>query len=207
MATKTIPYKEVRAESLKPLSERKAMVRGRDGELRVPRRYAMRATEIVGLRKEAGKSFPNPFRSGGVYHGVVQSLINLGVDKAHTFADFKGEMKSIMSKIERGESNAWDIFSKREPRKDAKNPKDLNGRIMQTVTVLQRLTGNHRYGLKLAQLKSCIDILADKDRSPMYMLNTGFKRPEQVRPTNDLKRRKTVKAKDKAPKAKKTAKK
>jgi len=209
MATKVLKDSEVRAESFKPVSGRRNIVVGRkiNGEvqMRKPRRYALKPNELKELRKVAGGDFPNPFRTGGVYHGAVQALINLGLDKAHTFSDVKAEMQKVMSKIERQDTDAWSLFANRPPKKDAKNPKDLNGRIQQTFTVLQRLGGNHKYGQKLAQLKSCIDVLAGKDDQPLYMLNTSFNRPDAVRPTNDLKghRRKTVKpkvAKKKAPK-------
>lgn len=186
MTTKTVDYKDVRAEATKPVAEREAIVKGRNGKMRFPRRYHMDPKRIVELRKDAGKSFPNPFRPTGVYHGFIQALIDLGIDKAHPFKDVKAEMKKIMSKIERGESNAWSVFADRLPKEDATNPKDLNGRIMQTATVLQRISGVHQYGLKLKQLKACVDVLSGKDKQPLYKLNTSFKRPEQVHPTNDL---------------------
>ncbi|MBT6049178.1 MAG: hypothetical protein HOG49_20475 [Candidatus Scalindua sp.] len=214
MATKTkvLTDAEIRKESFLPVAERREIIPGRkiDGEvqMRKARRYALKPGELKELRKEAGGDFPNPFRSGGVYHGAVQALINLGLDKAHTFAQFKAEMKKVMSKIERQGTDAWSLFANRAPKKDAKNPKDLDGRIMQTVTVLQRLGGNHKYGLKLAQLKSCIDVLAGKDEQPLYMLHTGFKEARNVKPTNDLKGHRRKVAKKKAPKKtfKKTAK-
>jgi len=209
MATKVLKDSEVRAESFKPVSERRNIVVGRkiNGEvqMRKPRRYALKPNELKELRKVAGGDFPNPFRNGGVYHGAVQALINLGLDKAHTFSDVKAEMQKIMSKIERQDTDAWSLFANRPPKKDAKNPKDLNGRIQQTFTVLQRLGGNHKYGQKLAQLKSCIDVLKGKDDQPLYMLHTGFSEARTVKPANDLKghRRKVAKPK----KAKKVAKK
>ena len=214
MATKVLTDSDVRAESFKPVAERREIVAGRkiDGEvqMRKPRRYALKPNEIKELRKEAGGDFPNPFRAGGVYHGAVQALVNLGLNKAHQFSAVKAEMKKVMSKIERQGTDAWSLFANRAPKKDAKNPKDLDGRIMQTITVLQRLGGNHKYGLKLAQLKSCIDVLAGKNDQPLYMLNTTFKRPDAVKPKNDLKgpRRKVAAKKTPAKKvAKKTVKK
>ena len=211
--TETLAYSVVRAEARKPVAERQAIVVGRNGEKRVPRRYDLDKKKVEELRKEAGSDFPNPFRAGGVYHGATQALIDLGVDKGHSFADVKKAMEKVMNKIERQGTDAWSLFANRPAKKDAKAPKDLNGRIMQTFTVLQRLTGNHRYGLKLAQLLACIDILSGKDKAPLYMLHTGFKQWNLVRPTNDLKglrrrtpKPKTAKAKAKTAKAK-TAKK
>jgi len=201
MTTKTakpVAYSVIRAEARKPVADRQAIVVGRDGEKRVPRRYDLDKKQIVELRKNADSDFPNPFRSGGVYHGAMQALINLGIDKGHTFKDVKSEMQKVMSKIERQDTDAWSLFANRPAKKDAKAPKDLNGRIMQTFTVLQRLTGNHRYGMKIAQLLACIDILAGKDSQPLYMLHTGFKQWNLVKPTNDLKRLRRKGAKPKA---------
>ena len=208
MATILKKDSEIRAESFKPVAERQACIVGRkiDGEvqMRKPRRYALKPNEIKDLRKDAGSDFPNPFRQGGVYHGAVQSLVNLGLDKAHKFSEVKAEMKNVMSKFERQGTDAWSLFANRAPKKDAKNPKDLDGRIMQTITVLQRLGGNHKYGLKLQQLKACIDVLAGKDKQPLYMLHTVFSDARYVKPTNDLKghRRKVAKAPKKVAKKK-----
>ena len=208
MATKTkMTYSSIRKEAEKPVAERSAVVFGRDGQKRTPRRYHASQKRVVELRKTAGKGVPNPFRGGGIYHGLVQALINLGPDKGHDFPSVKAEIKKVMSGIERGETTAWKVFADRAPKKDAANPKDLNGRIMQTATVLQRLSGAHPYGLKLAQLLMCIDILAGKDNQPLYKLHTkGFVKTDKVRPTNDLKGRRKAKAAVK-PKAKAKAKK
>jgi len=209
--SKVVSYSAIRAEAAKPVAERSFVVKGRDGEMRQPRRYNLTPEAIKKLRKNAGKGFPNPFRPTGIYAGLTQALINLGVDKAHTFVAVKAEIEKVMSAVERGDSTAWDVFANRKPRNETTG-KDLNGRIMQTATVLQRLSGAHPYGLKLAQLKACIDILKGDDNQPMYMLHTGFSKADRVRPTNELKglRRKTKTAKPKTGKKvakKKTAKK
>ncbi len=193
MATKTVSYKDVRVEAAKPLADRQAVVKGRNGESRIPRRYDLSQKRVKELRKTSDGNFPNPYRKGGVYHGFVQALAELGADKAHNFSDVKKAMKKVMSKIERGDSNAWDLFANRAPRPGASNPKDLDGRIIQTATVLQRLTGVHPYGLKLAQMKSCVDILKGDNDQPLYKLHTGFSKTDRVRPVNDLKRSRKTK--------------
>jgi len=187
---------DFRTESLKPASERKAIVPGRkvDGEtiMRAPRRHAITDGRLRQLRKDADKDFPNPYQVGGVYHSVVQSLFNLGPNKAHTFVELKKEMEKIMSKIDRDGQTAWEKFANRKPR-NAATGKDLNGRIHQTVTVLQRLKGCHPYGFKLRQVKACLDILKGKDNSALYMLNTSFAKPERVKPRNDMLRQRKPK--------------
>jgi len=213
--SKVVSYSAISAEAAKPIAERGFVVQGRNGEMKRPRRYNLKATAIKQLRAEAGTDFPNPFRPSGIYSGITQALINLGVDKAHTFIDVKNEIERVMTVVPRGETNAWEVFANRPPKKDAANPKDLNGRIMQTANVLQRLSGAHPYGLKLAQLRACIDILKGKDDQPVYMLHTGFKQWNLVKPMNEVKglRRRKVKAASKVktkvkakakPKAKKT---
>jgi len=188
MTTKTkVSYKDVKKEAAKPKAEREAIVQGRNGERRIPRRYDLSQKRVTELRKNADGDFPNPYRKGGVYHGFVQALVDLGLDKAHSFADVKESMQKVMGAVERGDTTAWKVFADRAPKPDAANPKDLNGRIMQTATVIQRLTGVHPYGLKLAQMKSCVDILAGKDGQPLYKLHTGFSKTDRVRPVNDLK--------------------
>jgi len=186
--TKTGFTKEVRAESFKPVAERKAIIHGRGENMRVPRRHAVTDSKVRELRTAAGTNVPNPYRVGSCYHSTVQSLINLGVNKGHPFAQLKAELKGIMSEVERGDQTAWDKFANRKPG-NVETGKDLNGRIHQNALVLQRLGGAHPYGLKLKQVtKAAIHILAGKDGQPLYMLKT-FAKMEQVKPFNDLLRK------------------
>jgi len=197
--TKQAYTKEVRAESFKPVAERKAIVKGRviDGEtvMRTPRRHAVTDSRVRKLRDEAGTNgFPNPYQNGSTYHSSVQALFNLGPNEGHSFKEVKAEMQRIMKKVERGDTNAWDNFANRKPG-NAETGKDLNGRIHQNLTVLQRLNGAHPYGLKLKQVgKAAIHILEGKDGAALYMLKT-FDKVEQVKPRNDLLRRHRAKPK------------
>jgi hypothetical protein len=182
-------YAGLREEVAKPLSERKAVVVGRGGVKRVPRRHMLDEKEAAGMRKVFRESgdFQNPYKRG-IYHASIQALINLGVDKGHSYKAWKAEVQKVMRSMKDDEgTNAWVRFSEREPRNEATG-KDVDGRLIQTMQVLQRITGNHPYGEKLRQLHACVDILVDTDNNklPMYRLNTEFANYNVVKPTNQL---------------------
>lgn len=184
-------YNAIRASALLPAKSRKAIVIGRNGKMRIARRYALKETDAAKSRKvsrDAGV-LQNPYRSGGVYFASVQSLINLGVNKAHSFVDIKKEIEKIMREHKRGKVTAWDKFVTRKPR-NKRTGKDVDGRLIQTFYVLQRITGNHPYGEKLRQVLTCVDILVDGKGLPMFRLHTGFANYNCVKPQNDMIRHK-----------------
>ena len=203
MATKRAKsYDEVQAEAARPFSKRRKIVVGRGGKRVSPRRYRIDTKEAAKMRAEGRKSgsFPNPHRLTGWYGISVQALIDLGIDKAHSFKDVKAQIIAIAKKVPKTiggkESNAWVQFRDRQA-KNATTGKDVNGRIIQTYQVLQRLSGNHRYGEKLQQMHACIDILRDDTGNkplPMFMLHTGFANAGAVKPVNDMKRKPKAKA-------------
>lgn len=208
-------YKGIRAEAMKPISERKEVVQGREGK-KIARRYSMKDSHAADLRKEfrdTGK-FPNPYRGSGIYGACVQALILLGIDKRHPFTAVKAKVKELMQGVvkEDGDkkTNAWKEFVDREPR-NKETGKDADGRLIQTFSVLQRITGFHPYGEKLRQLSACIDITRDADGLPEFTLHTGFANYDAVKPTHEgakRGRKATGKAKDakKAPAKKPAAK-
>jgi len=193
----------LKTEASKPQKERKAVLATRKGKAK-PRRYHMSDHQAKEMR--AGKDF-NPFRTNGKYHAFVQALIVLGINKAHGFTAVKAEMKKILSKHTTcNNKDGWTAFANPKSKASKNQAKDLNGRILQNAQVLQRLTGQHPYGYKLAQLWACVDILADAKGMPKFRLNTQFKSMEQVKPVNELKKRgKAQAAKPKASKPKKKA--
>lgn len=192
-------YVNVRDEALKPISERSAVVPGRNGKKK-PRLYAMKTEKLNAALAELNDSgkISNPYRSSGIYGACVQALINLGINVPHSFSVVRDEVRSIMSSIQKGKSlntTAWDLFENRKPR-NKDTGKDADGRLIQTFQLLQRITGFHPYGEKLRQLNSCIDILVDEDGLPMFCLHTGFAGYDAVAPKNEMiKRKKEKKAK------------
>lgn len=160
---KVIDYIYIK-EAEKPIKDRAALPVGRNNSLVVPRRYGydenkideIRATYIAG-----GATVINPIKRKAAYWGFVEALIKLGVNEWHDHASVAKMMKDVLSEIKSktgSESSIWDKFSNRGERTGSSNPKDLHGRIMQNARVLQRLGGNHQYGLKLQQFKMSIDI-------------------------------------------------
>ena len=109
----------------------------------------------------------NPHKVGGLYWNFVQALIELGANKKHGFLDVKDKMEELMG------TEKWEKFAGKEARSEI-HGKDVNGRIIQNASVLQRVNGNHPYGKKLQQLGMCIDIYRGTDDLPIYELRTNL---------------------------------
>ena len=184
-------YENVRAEAEKPDKLRKTLIKSNRGNTKKPRRYHMpeaKAKKLRAIFRETGV-FQNPYRRGGLYCAFVQSLISLGVDKSHSFKTVKHEMKNIMSsQVNKKNQNLWDIFAQRKPR-NLLSGRDINGKIIENATVLQRLTGFHPFGEKLRQIFACIDILTDSAGLPKFRLNTQFSRYNDVKPINEIRKK------------------
>lgn len=147
-------------------------------------------SEVKSLGFDYDGKFFNPYRKGGAYHGAVQSLWLLGVNEWHSYKDVYQRTRKYMSSIELTNSktsfvNAWDKFSKRQPRiidgKFAFTAKDVHGRLVHNFEALQRLGGKTPYGYKLAELNSCIDIKVTSD-GHYFRLNTSFDNIDEVKP-------------------------
>jgi len=151
-------------EAEKPIKNRSALPVGRHNSLVVPRRYGYEESKIDEIRASfitGGATVINPIKRKAAYWGFVEALIQLDSNKWHDHGITVKKMKDILSEIKSksgNESSIWDKFSNRSERSGSLNPKDLHGRIMQNARVLQRLGGNHQYGLKLQQFKMSIDI-------------------------------------------------
>ena len=179
-------YDAIREEVEKPTAKRE-QIQTRRGNLKTPRRYHLTAAKMQKLmEKNIDGNFPNPYRKGGIYHALVQSLANLGVNEKHRFDIVIVEVQNVLGTFTtKDKLNAWDAFAGRTPRNQLSG-KDVRGRILQNAMVLQRLTGFHLYGEKLRQLCSCVDIFQDKDGLPLLRLNTKFDVAKDVAPINDL---------------------
>jgi hypothetical protein len=135
------------------------------------------------------QSFKNPCRQG-IYFIIVEALHNLGENEWHFFKDFKEETKRLMSlrrvkvtgvRCKKIEFTAWEKFSLR-PSRSKLTGKDVNGRLIQNVKILQRLQGSHCYGKQLRDAFMCIDIGFDSYGIETFRLRTGFKRVIDVLP-------------------------
>ena len=183
-------YELIRDEAEKPYKQRCKMIQTKNGFVR-PKKYHMSWAKANQLRRvyDQCSIFVNPYRKGGVYYGLIQSLISLGINQKHPFVNVKKQMEIEMSKFPcKNKSNAWKNFEN----KLADNnlvARDVNGRIMETARMCQRIRGFNPYGEKLRQMKTSINVYVDKNGLPMYELYTRWKSYDEVEPFNGLKKR------------------
>ena len=139
-------YGLIREEAEKPYKERRKIIQTKAGFVR-PKKYHMSWRQANKLRKlfdERG-IFINPYRKGGVYYGLVQALIVLGINKRHSFSSVKKQMKIEMSKyLSCNKKTAWENFEHKISG-NALVAKDVNGRIMETARMCQRIRGFNPY--------------------------------------------------------------
>ena len=182
-------YEDILQETNKKSRDRSKVKDGKGNKV-VPRRYHLSDEDLISLKKEYKKTgvFPNPYRRNGVYHNLIQALINLGVNRSHPFVSVKNEMKRIMNeKTNKKGENIWEKFLKKKSAgKSDLSRWDANTRIEKTASILQRLGGFHPYGYKLKQLNACVDLLPSSDpllpNKCNIRLNTSFYSPEEVMP-------------------------
>ena len=145
------------------------------------RKYGLDDNEVVALKEEWTRTgvFPCPYKRRGPYRGLVQALINLGVDNWHPFLKVRDEMKVLMTTMKVSTNqNVWDTFTNRKCR-NSKSGKDLTGKIIQNALVLQRVSGEHKYGEKLRQMG--VSLHAKKENGIIYfMLNTKTLVPSKI---------------------------
>lgn len=181
----------IRGEVEKPRGVRSEIV-NRRGNLVMPRKYHIsddqvkilsgrfsKATEEVdqSIKDKAGTVFFNPYRQAGIYYGCIQSLYLLGCNEWHQYMTIFGQMRDLMSEIEGKDGRtSWQKFCSKGPRMNdgqvVVTAKDVKGRIKQNMRVIQRLGGLHPYGMKLAQVSTCVDIKRLKDGLWEYRLRT-----------------------------------
>jgi len=185
-------YKDHVTESSKPIKDRSAVITGRSGAL-CPRRHHLIESDqnkYIKLSEDKGR-LHCPYKNYGAYYGVVESLSRLGENESHLLGSVIIEFEKYMSEessIKKGRT-AWERFRDRQTR-SVKSGLDHMGRIQQNIQVLQRLGGDHPYGLKLAQLGCCIDILQGEKGQQLIRLRTGIPAGEPIMPVNDFKSRK-----------------
>lgn len=195
-------YADHAAEASKPISERSAVIKGRNGDL-VPRRHHLKAEEQEALLKEiatAGR-FKSPYKRYGAYDGAVEALSRMGENESHLVGQVLEEFQNVMSddasKNKTGKT-AWERFESK-PARSQKCALDHMGRFTQNLQILQRMGGDHPYGLKLAQLGGCIDILQGEKGQQLIRLRTGIPRGDEVKPINEFKKRKVLKSRESYP--------
>ena len=189
-------------EASKPISQRASVVVGRLGTL-PPRRHHLTVEDQERLQASAEKEgrFISPFKKFGAYDGVIEALSRLGEGETHILGQVLGEFEAYMSDSvskDKRDRTAWERFRDRKAR--SKNSGlDHMGRFQQNIQVLQRLGGDHPYGLKLAQLGCCIDILKGDKGQQLVRLRTRISRGDEVKPLNEFKTRKCSRSRESYP--------
>jgi len=193
-------YEAIRSIVERPPEQRGTIINKR-GEKVVPRKYHLTEQELSNIKDKeeslenvCGKIFVNPYKRIGPYYASIESLRVLGINNWHSFANVKAKIREILEGHTNPKGvNAWDVFESKSPR--ASTGKDVNGRLMYNMKVLQRITGNHPYGEKLRQVNSCIDI-KEEDGMYYYRLNNTFDSYEDVSPLNNTIKKRGPKKKE-----------
>lgn len=226
-------YFEMIAEAEKPIAERRALPVGRGGSEAVQRRHHLLVSDIdqLGAAFRDGDKFPNPYNRA-CYHYLLETLKSLGAittaDKAKrvkfsTVYDRFKELTSDKSTKDGEGKTFWQRFKGRESRNEDTG-RDEEGRLLQNLEVMQRVTGKNCYGIKVDQVAkavlglagACIDILRGNGGEVLVTLNlnpqkfielkanpnhlpVGYKADANgnvkvAEPTNELKRRRGAEA-------------
>lgn len=185
-------YLDVASHAEIPLANRKEVVSGRGGELRVPRRYHLKADKLIALRNQMKESghFISPYGANRLYTFIIEALSELGTNKPHACNVVWEKFKEVASRpgTTKAGKTAWERFSER-PSRSATTGLDDFSRFLQNLEVLQRLGGDHPYGFKLSQVGACIDILMDIETGMKVQLRTGITDGEPVKPVNMSRKR------------------
>jgi hypothetical protein len=91
---------------------------------------------------------------------LIEAAASLGANKWHPFPAIQHRVESLMG-------DAWEAFASK-PARNAATGKDVAGRLLQSLMVLQRVRD---YGKKLAQMGAVID-LKRKGEIVLVRLNT-----------------------------------
>jgi len=105
------------------------------------------------------KDFFIPYRKG-IYNYQIYILLEMGVNKYHSFLDIIKQLKVYLETIKSTKKrfiNFWEEFINKESLSTI-SCKDFSGRLKDNYLLLQRLGGNTPYGYKLYQVKAAIDL-------------------------------------------------
>lgn len=183
-------YTDHIVEASKEIKNRKNTILKKDGTMTAIRRHHISPEDqkqFIERIEEEGR-FVSPYRRGGGYWGIVESLSQLGENKEHAFGIFWDNFISVMSDESLPKKNGqtpWEVFSDRPRRSE--NGKSVIEKIHQNIRVLQRLGGANPYGMKLAQLSACIDVLGTV-KDTRICLRTGISKGADIIPIKETSR-------------------
>lgn len=232
-------YFEMIGEAEKSVNDRRNLPVGRGQSEVIVRRHHLLTEDIDVLKDQAkeGDNFPNPFNRGS-YHFLLEAIkkarafttAEKGVSRlsfARLYDSFKELTSDASTKDDNGKT-LWQRFKGKDARNN-ETGRDEEGRLLQNLEVMQRVTGRNCYGLKIDQVAkavlglkgACIDISrfggeifvslnlsptefvevkANEKRLPVgYKVNSAGN-VKIARPANETKRRRG--AEDEKPKAK-----
>ena len=177
-------------EAAKKITARQETILKKDGTMTKVRRHHMSPEDQVKYKDQSDEQgrFVSPYRRGGGYWGIVETLSQLGENEEHAFGVFWDKFMEIMSDEELPKKHGktpWQTFSER-PRRAASG-KSVIEKMHQNIRVLQRLGGNNPYGMKLAQLNSCIDVLGTTAKSSIR-LRTSIPQGIEIVPLKETSR-------------------
>jgi hypothetical protein len=145
------------------------------------RKYHLTEQRLAALKEEQLKTgkVQNPYTRQGCYRAIVQSLIELGIDKWHSFVIIRNRIREIMVNMHLTDGRtAWDTLINRRSR-NVTSGKDLTGKMLQNILILQRVNGEHPYGAKIYDLGYSIH--SKKENGILYfMLNTNTNIPSNI---------------------------
>lgn len=187
-------YTNFKNEAERPLRLRGKTVIGRDGDV-IPRRHHLNY-KVLCSHSEALRDgiLCIPYRKG-VRSALLAALFDLGLNLSHPVQkviDFFKEVASSNSFRNIKGQTALHVLFLRSGKMDHKA---LEGKIMAEICELQRLTGMHPYGLKLAQMGFCVDIYGDRSQEIRVQFRGGIR--GEVVPVNQV--RKSYKKNGNAP--------
>lgn len=176
-------YFDFSSEISRPIAKRRELPIGRGGADVTMRRYLVVNPEKVEALKESRKddSFPNPHNFGS-YFLTIEALKTLGLNRWHELKEVMSTFRKLASVAETKDeagNTFWERFRDKPSRSD--KGLDVEGRFLQNINVLQRISGKNPYGLKINQVGqeilggngACIDLDRKDDKSPiMVRLNT-----------------------------------
>ncbi len=187
-----ISIDQLRSICLKPTENRRQLPIGRNGKLVTPRNNFLSDEDVARLKElhAAGDPFPNP-QNKAFYYYLIESLKELGLNEAHTQAKVQAKFRDLTntSATKVNGETFWRRWKNRTPR-SKKNSLPWEGRFMQNVRVLQRLTGANPYGMKIMDVGTkvlgtagaVIDILPGGSGGHLTMirLNTNSATPLKI---------------------------
>jgi len=174
-----------------PITQRPETVKARKGEMARIRRHHIDIENQSKLMNDSIVSgrFVSPYRRGGGYWGIIETLSLLGENQEHSFSVFWDKFMEVMndSSLSSGGKTPWEKFSEK-PVRSKLTGKNVIEKVHQNVRVLQRLGGANPYGLKLAQMRACIDVLGSSEEISLR-LRTGITEGADVVPMREINKR------------------